>query len=240
MRQQFKQIGLALLSFESEKGTFPTAFKLFPGGDPAAPGGTGSYGPSAFVLILPYLECNSVFRQIDITKAALDPVNMPPQNPAYSTPITTFLCPSAPGNATVDYSAELGNSFNNFGINVSPAPGLIFGRTDYAPDAGMQADLPGISINAGASIICEPPDGPVRVCQITDGTSHTFLVNEDAGDRVGTEAKAGRWCPATRARPELRLKEEERGPIRSTTSPPTAVIRAGPASPPAAGSWESP
>ncbi len=45
----------------------------------------------------------------------------------------------------------------------------------------MQAALPGISINAGASIIAEPPDGPVRVAQITDGMSHTFLVNEDAG-----------------------------------------------------------
>ena len=94
-----KQIGLALLNFESNKGTFPQAFKLFPGGDPAAPGGTGSYGPSAFVLILPFMEYNSVFRQINLTKAALDPVNMPPKNPAYSTPITTFLCPSAPGNA---------------------------------------------------------------------------------------------------------------------------------------------
>jgi prepilin-type N-terminal cleavage/methylation domain-containing protein/prepilin-type processing-associated H-X9-DG protein len=186
-----KQIGLALHNFNSINGAFPTAFKLFPVPDPAAPSGTGSYGPSAFVLILPYLEVNSVLQQIDPTKAALDPVNMPPQNPAYSTAITTFLCPSAPGNPTVDYSAELSNSFNNFGVNVSFAPGLIFGRTDYAPDAGMQADLPGISINAGASIICEPPDGPVRVCQISDGTSHTFLVNEDAG-RPGWYGSRGR------------------------------------------------
>ena len=44
---------------------------------------------------------------------------MPPNNSAYSTPIKTFLCPSAPGQPTVDYSAELANSFNNFGITVS-------------------------------------------------------------------------------------------------------------------------
>ncbi len=176
-----KQIGLALLSFEGNYGYFPQAFKPLPDPDPAAPSGTGTYGPSAFVLILPYLEQDSVYRQIDIAKAALNPVNMPPKDPAYSTPVTTFLCPSAPGNPTVDYSGELSNSFNNFGVNVSFSPGLIFGRTDYAPDAGMQADLPGISINAGASIICEPPDGPVRVSQITDGTSHTFMVIEDAG-----------------------------------------------------------
>ena len=134
----------------------------------------------------------------------------------------------------------MSNSFNNFGVNVSFAPGLIFGRTDYAPDAGMQADLPGISINAGASIIAEPPDGPVRIAQVTDGMSHTFMVNEDAG-RPGWYGSLGAAAvPGYTARPELRLKEEERGPTRSTTSPPTAVIRAGPASPPAAGSWESP
>ena len=176
-----KQIGLALLAFENDNGVFPQAFRPFPTADPAAPSGTGSYGPSAFVLILPYLEQKGLYDQINIAKAALDPVNMPPKNPVYSTAISTFLCPSAPGSSTVDYANELSNSFNNFGVSVSFAPGLIFGRTDYAPDAGMQADLPGISINAGASIICEPPDGPVRVAQVTDGMSHTFLVNEDAG-----------------------------------------------------------
>jgi prepilin-type N-terminal cleavage/methylation domain-containing protein/prepilin-type processing-associated H-X9-DG protein len=175
-----KQIGLALHNYESANGHFPTAYKMLPAPDPAAPSGTGSYGPSAFVLILPYLEQDNVYRQIDITKAALNPVNMPPNNPAYSTPIKTFLCPSAPGNPTVDYSAELSNSFNNFGISVSYPPGLIFGRTDYCPDAGMSADIVGININAGASIICQPPDGPVRITAITDGTSNTIMIVEDA------------------------------------------------------------
>jgi prepilin-type processing-associated H-X9-DG protein len=106
---------------------------------------------------------------------------MPPANPAYSTPIKTFLCPSAPGAPTVAYSAELANSFNNFGIAITPAPGLIFGRTDYAPNAGMSADIVGININAGASIIAQPPDGPVTITHVTDGTSNTMMVVEDGG-----------------------------------------------------------
>jgi len=180
-QNNLKQIGLAVVNFESEHGAFPSAYVPFQAADPAAPSGTGTYGASAFVLILPYMEYSSLFKQINLAKAALDPVNMPPKNSAYSTPITAFLCPSVAGNPTVDYSAELSNSFNNFGVSVSVAPGLIFGRSDYAPDAGMQAALPGISISAGASIIAEPPDGPVRAAQVTDGLSHTFLVNEDGG-----------------------------------------------------------
>jgi prepilin-type processing-associated H-X9-DG protein len=45
----------------------------------------------------------------------------------------------------------------------------------------MQAAIPGISINAGASIIAQPPDGPVRITDIFDGTSNTMMVIEDAG-----------------------------------------------------------
>jgi prepilin-type N-terminal cleavage/methylation domain-containing protein/prepilin-type processing-associated H-X9-DG protein len=176
-----KQIGLALHSYEGSTGSFPTAFRLLTVPDLVAPNGTGTYGPSAFVLILPYLEQDNVYRQIDVNRAALNPVNMPPNNPAYSTPIKTFLCPSAPGNSKVDYADELGNSFNNFGVTIAYPSGLVFGRTDYAPDAGMQAAVPGISINAGASILCEPPDGPVRITGITDGTSNTIMVIEDAG-----------------------------------------------------------
>jgi prepilin-type N-terminal cleavage/methylation domain-containing protein/prepilin-type processing-associated H-X9-DG protein len=176
-----KQLGLALNNYHDTNQAFPRAYKTLPTPDPTALPGTGTFGAGAFVLILPYLEQNNLYGQIDVTKAALSSVNMPPANPAYSTPSKTFLCPSSPGQPTVAYSAELANSFNNFGITISPPPGLIFGRTDYCPDAGMMADLPGISINAGSSIICQPPDGPVRFTDITDGTSNTMMVVEDAG-----------------------------------------------------------
>jgi prepilin-type N-terminal cleavage/methylation domain-containing protein/prepilin-type processing-associated H-X9-DG protein len=176
-----KQIGLAFHQYHDAKKAFPQTYRLLSTPDSAAPAGTGVYGAGAFVLILPYLDQGNLYRQIDMTKAALSKVNMPPANPAYSAPIPTFLCPSSPGQPTAEYSAELSNSFLNFDVTVSFPPGLIFGRTDYAPDAGMQADIPGISISAGASIIAQPPDGPVRMSGITDGTSNTIMVIEDAG-----------------------------------------------------------
>jgi prepilin-type N-terminal cleavage/methylation domain-containing protein/prepilin-type processing-associated H-X9-DG protein len=176
-----KQIGLALHSYHDAYTQFPQAYKLLSAADPTAPAGTGTFGAGAFVLILPYLEQGNVNQQIDVTRAALSSFNMPPNNPAYSAAIPLFLCPSAPGLPTVVYSAELANSFNNFGISVAPAPGLIFGRSDYCPDAGMEAAAAGISINAGASIICQPPDGPVSIATIFDGSSNTIMLVEDAG-----------------------------------------------------------
>jgi prepilin-type N-terminal cleavage/methylation domain-containing protein/prepilin-type processing-associated H-X9-DG protein len=176
-----KQIGLALHNYHGANERFPQAYKPLAVPDPTVPSpGAGTYGASAFVLILPYLEQDNLYRRIDVTKGALSTVNMPPGNSAYSMPIKIFLCPSAPGQPTADYSAELTNSFGNFGIFVQYPPGLILGRTDYAPDAGMSADIPGININAGASILCQPPDGPVRLTDITDGSSNTLLVVEDA------------------------------------------------------------
>lgn len=183
-----KQIGLALHNYLGVYEYFPQAYKPLP-----FPG-TAGYGAGAFTLILPFMEQNNIYRLIDTTKGALSSVNMPPNNPAYSTPIKSFLCPSAPGQPTVDYSAELAQSFNNFGIAVIPSPGLIFGRSDYAPDAGMQADIPGISINAGASIICQPPDGPVSMAGITDGSSNTILIVEVAG-RPGWYGSKGVVAP---------------------------------------------
>jgi prepilin-type N-terminal cleavage/methylation domain-containing protein/prepilin-type processing-associated H-X9-DG protein len=198
-----KQIGLALHNYHDANQAFPQAYMTLPTPDPSAPAGTGTYGAGAFVLILPYIEQGNLYGGINVSRAALSSVNMPPNNPAYSTPIVTFLCPSAPGSPTVVYSAELANSFNNFGIAVTPSAGLIFGRTDYAPDAGMSADIAGISINAGASIIAQPPDGPVRITDVTDGTSNTMMVVEDAGrpgwygsKGVASQPAIGGYTPA--------------------------------------------
>jgi prepilin-type N-terminal cleavage/methylation domain-containing protein/prepilin-type processing-associated H-X9-DG protein len=181
-QNNLKQIGLALHNYHGDFKHFPQAFKLLPVPDPTVPfPGAARHGASAFVLILPYLDQGNLYRQIDMTKGALSTANMPPGNPAYSTPIPVFLCPSSPLTApAVDYSAELANSFNNFNIAVNPPLGLLFGRTDYAPDAGMSADIPGINVNAGASILCQPPDGPVRLTDVRDGTSNTIMVVEDA------------------------------------------------------------
>jgi prepilin-type N-terminal cleavage/methylation domain-containing protein/prepilin-type processing-associated H-X9-DG protein len=194
-----KQLALALHNYHSIFGFFPTTWRRLPQPDPSVPSGyysnpvpidattpnPATTGPSVFVLILPYIEQGAVYEQIDTSKAFLDPGNMPgpspASNPAYSTAIKTFLCPSAPGETVVDYSAELAQSFGNFGVTVTYPAGLMFGRTDYAPDAGSEIDIPGINITANAAIITQPPGSPVQATQVTDGLSNTILLVEDAG-----------------------------------------------------------
>jgi prepilin-type N-terminal cleavage/methylation domain-containing protein/prepilin-type processing-associated H-X9-DG protein len=193
-QNNLKQIGLALHNYHDANGSFPAAWKMLPRADPGVPAGytlpspldattpnPPMVGPSVFALILPYLEQNNLSNQIDATKSFFNAAQMPPANPVYSTVIQTFLCPSSAGASAVDYSAELVRSFGNFDVTLSFPPGLIFGRTDYAPDAGMQADLPGININAGASIIVQPPARPVRLTGIPDGSSNTLMIIEDSG-----------------------------------------------------------
>ncbi|OYV86375.1 MAG: hypothetical protein B7Z73_11875, partial [Planctomycetia bacterium 21-64-5] len=130
-----KQIGIGFHHFHDANKAFPQAYKPLASPDPTAPPGTGGYGAGAFVMILPFMEQATISQGgsgrlgIDLKRAALSSLNMPPNNPAYSTPVPAFLCPSSPGPSTIDYSAELANSFNNFGVSVTPAPGLIFGRT---------------------------------------------------------------------------------------------------------------
>jgi prepilin-type N-terminal cleavage/methylation domain-containing protein/prepilin-type processing-associated H-X9-DG protein len=194
-----KQLGLALHNYHGVWQCFPGAYRRLAQADQSVPAAyyvnpvpvlpttpdPATTGPSVFVLILPFLEQGSVYAQIDTSKSFFDPVNMPgpgpANNPAYSTPIKTFLCPSAPGESVVDYSAELAQSFNNFSVTLNYPGGLYFGRTDYAPDAGLSVDIPGININAAASIITQPPSPPVAATQVTDGLSNTILLVEDAG-----------------------------------------------------------
>ncbi len=191
-----KQLALALNNFHSVYGYFPTTYKRLANPDPDVPAAWYSEpvpvpsttpdpqttGPGAFVLILPFMEQDDVYAKIDTTKSFFNPVNLPAYgNAAYSAPIKTFLCPSAPGEATVDYAANLAQSFNNFNVSLYLPGPLIFGRTDYAPDAGSLIDIPGININANASILAQPPSPPVAATQVTDGLSNTIMVVEDAG-----------------------------------------------------------
>ena len=262
-----KQLGLALHNYQTTTVAFPTTWLPLPQPDPAVPSAYYTLptpvspatpsplivGPSVFVLILPYIEQGNVYNLIDTSKSFFDPVNMPgplpANNPAYSTPIKTFLCPSAPGQPAVDYSAELTQSFNNFGIILSYPPGLIFGRTGSVRQ--MPAWKPIFQASDHRKRIDHHPASwspGLRITDITDGTSNTIMLIEDAG-RPAWYRGTG-IVPPNGYTPNLgTYNGDANGPapqgggawaIHSTTSPPTVPIRLDPGLPPAATSTGCP
>ena len=172
-----KQIGLATLNFESTYSKFPgdlsyvTAFvtpctingKPNPGDlDPAAQATDNSVATGYLMQVLAYMEQSNVYNQLNFNRAGLAGANVPVatggsdanmlfpsfgQNSAYSTAINSFLCPSSPAPATINYFNTCWCTYGNGGGNPDPSPpNQIWGRTDYGAIPGMH-DSPLIANN---------------------------------------------------------------------------------------------
>jgi len=82
-----KQIGLALANYHDKYGAFPPAYTVDANGKPLH---------SWRTLILPYVEQQPLYDQIDLSKPWDDPVN----RVAYDATIPTYRCPSASISST--------------------------------------------------------------------------------------------------------------------------------------------
>jgi len=170
-----KQIGLAFHNYESANQKLP----------PLYTDATYLKAPNHFCLtfILPYIEQGNLANLIDLKKNGYGVENFP----AFTTPIKTFLCPSAPLEPTIRYGKPTGK------YTVLP-PGVTeirMGRTDYAAPSGCSGTWVDASI--GTQVIAKGPpllqknvENPFAA--VTDGLSNTSLVVEDAGRpfRYGT------------------------------------------------------
>jgi len=134
---------------------------------------------------LPYIEQGNVYQLINQTSSFFDPINLPlpvGTNPAFSTAIKTFLCPSSPAPAALDYSPALNQGWNDSGLAINFPDGMIFGRTDYAPISGTAIGIGGTAENtvSGNPGIIQP-NVFVKPTDVTDGLSNTFMIVEDGG-----------------------------------------------------------
>jgi prepilin-type N-terminal cleavage/methylation domain-containing protein/prepilin-type processing-associated H-X9-DG protein len=198
-RNNLKQIGLAIHNYhDTNQHLPPWGFDFNYNPRPANPYGDRRAGHSIHTLILPFLEQQNAVSLARLDLSPLDPINLPPNWGtciAGSVKVKVFLCPSAP-DRTVDY----GPSFTALGIG-SYGP-LILGATDYAAVRGYHGNFrtacapasPNYSSgsargedNGGALGVKGEMTpwglarGKVRLTDITDGTSHTILMAEDAG-----------------------------------------------------------
>jgi type II secretory pathway pseudopilin PulG len=161
-QNNLRELGHALLNYESVHGRLP-----------AGRDAQNRWQHSWATTVLPQLEQNALFGRYDYSRAWDDPANESVANAN----IAIFRCPSAihKWDGKTDYGGNYGSSLTGL------TPGFQYGR---AWEAGtfppIHIALPGRHRSAS-----------VRLSEITDGTSHTFLILEDT-DRPAKEG--GMWA----------------------------------------------
>jgi hypothetical protein len=161
VRHNLRQIGLALHNYHNDHGSFP-------------PGGTtsGGDGLAFHVLILPYIEQDNLFKQFDLNQSHGSATNMP----LGFVRVPIYTCPAAldkyltTGNTSEGNSAWTTHYHGNMGPN-----DLATGQ--YQVIATGNGGL------AQQGVLGR--DSKVRLTEITDGTSSTFLVGETSWARSG-------------------------------------------------------
>jgi prepilin-type processing-associated H-X9-DG protein len=150
-----RQIGLALLNYESGQGSLPLGSEnsSFPYGGP---------GTTWAVRILPYLEEEDVYRRIDFTKKDAhgqvfrNTSNSTGHDPITASVISVYQCPAdGMGGAVAKIDTGTYSHSNYLGVFGQYAYGVDHQRTEpFGPNYGA------------------------RYSEITDGTSNTLIVSE--------------------------------------------------------------
>ena len=175
---KMKQIGLAILNYESARKVLPLAYTPnylnatagpCPGMNMPHPLTNGKQYHFILSFILPYMELQNIYDQIDFTKAWYDNTTNSKGTTnlaATAVDIPDFLCPSAenrPGTYTTDYFTIVDIQDTNY-------------CNDF--EAGLKLSNQKRSVEKLAGMLTDQPN-PIR--KVTDGLSKTFMFFESAG-----------------------------------------------------------
>jgi prepilin-type processing-associated H-X9-DG protein/prepilin-type N-terminal cleavage/methylation domain-containing protein len=173
-----KQAGLALHQFAGDRGAFPPG--VVDGPLPEAGVSTDSLH-GCWPFLLPYLEQQALFSAYRWDVDFFDLANQP----TVATPLRILQCPSAQPNRFVVME-------NPDGAFINGGQGACI---DYGPVQGVDPKLAllGLMDPVGSYEGALPVNRMTGVVEITDGTSNTLLVAEDAGRPQLWQA--GRYVP---------------------------------------------
>jgi prepilin-type N-terminal cleavage/methylation domain-containing protein/prepilin-type processing-associated H-X9-DG protein len=186
-----KQMGLAVNNYESAYGKLPgagegskanmsgTEFANQPNGGAPLPNGVappqGYYFHSLFYFLLPYIEQNAIFNQMDpysYYNANSPNTGYPNHAAAAKNVIKTFICPSYP----FESKDSEGYGYVHYGATV---------YTDIIVPTMSGIGTVGLRANPAARQRGALDNTPITINGITDGTSNTILIAEDAARREG-------------------------------------------------------
>ncbi len=208
-QNNLKQIGLAIMSFESAYGYMPPGrVDAFQGVNVPKFGVTTQnvrVGPGTYLL--PYIEQEAVYRLYRFDFDWIAPENQA----AIRSPLKTWICPSSPEDArrqdfgTLNPTGGYGvmpdgsrrsaaaadycvvNGYNSASLTtgvfappnnpVPPVPGIIIGDL-----LTLDNNYTGVLMMVGRrNAPLGPTKGEVTIVGISDGTSNTVMICEDAG-----------------------------------------------------------
>jgi len=165
-KNNMRQLGLALLDFHAAHQTFP-----------AGRDGKDDYNHAWSTAILPHLEQAALLDAYDYKKTWNDGTVTSGNRQIARTQLAVFKCPSSIGKwpGKTDYGGNYG----------SPFSGLPNGfQAQNAHSSGMLVATR-LTTNSAS------PQRPIKIAQVTDGTSNTFLVLEDCDRRAD---EGGLWA----------------------------------------------
>jgi prepilin-type N-terminal cleavage/methylation domain-containing protein len=195
-----KQLGLAALNYESGNGTLPPSLIVNLGAAPGQPGQPGYPYPGIIhswaVSLLPYIEQGNLAQLYNLNYPFMSSPAIIPGTPdnqsVIKTQVKTFLCPSTPRAAGALNTRSY--TFGPYSFPFQAAP------SDYATDSSINQDAitffgypAGTTQNqmwsamrpqlrgAGLGLVGYAPMEPFTILAVTDGTSNTILLAEDAG-----------------------------------------------------------
>ncbi|APW63811.1 DUF1559 domain-containing protein [Paludisphaera borealis] len=170
-----KQIGLAAYNYESAQGSFPMgnrAAQFTPYSSSVTTPCTVFIGHSAFNFMLPFLEGGAAFSAYNLQR----PYNSVVNNTATLAKVKTFLCPSDTDAESVDLTQFIATTQNSYGMNRGSQENIYF---NWALSALPDSSSPYYSTcNYGGGDGMFMPESIVRIANVTDGTSNTFLFGE--------------------------------------------------------------
>jgi prepilin-type N-terminal cleavage/methylation domain-containing protein/prepilin-type processing-associated H-X9-DG protein len=202
-----KQIGLALHNFHDTYNRFPPgcARDQVPFGDSGTKG--SGFGSSWMGYILPYVEQDNIFKQLIF--AGGSGWEQKANGPVISNVvISTYRCPASPlplhcedpMHAPADYNG--GHAQN---VMAATYVGIAGADTSALPTerrVNGGADVPsqasggnGGNVGAGGILF---PNSKIRMADIQDGTSNTFLVSEQSDFLTTLNGSKQAWTASSR------------------------------------------
>jgi prepilin-type N-terminal cleavage/methylation domain-containing protein/prepilin-type processing-associated H-X9-DG protein len=188
-----KQLGLAAQNFEGTNGVLPPSLivDLTPGNNGAPyPLNLHAWGPN----FLAYIEQNALAQRYNFKFPFISSPSIIPGTPdnqsVIQTPVKTFLCPSTPRDPNFIYQdSGLGITWKAACADYAPNSSVNGNRITFFgyPSTTNQLQVlsamrPQIRGSAAAlAAIGLAPVEPIGNLLVTDGTSNTILLCEDAG-----------------------------------------------------------